>query len=146
MNETPEWTSTEYLAGIAADELSTAMQRVGVLFLGCGTDEGGDVTVVFHDLADAATLMTLAVISDDIPGGLYDRATSGCISLTLLADELGEPTAEQQRAILERSWTWTIHPAMNLRRMGWHVSLTVPMADANQITANLNALRLGGAV
>jgi hypothetical protein len=143
--ETPDWTTTEYLANLAAEELGKAFTLVGIGVTHIAADEG-DVIVYFDAIEDAEAMMTLAVGSDNVLGGLYDRATSSCITLGTWDAEQAEPTQSEVEAVINAGWTWQIHPTMNGRRMGWHVRLDLPHADANQLTANLNALRLGGLV
>lgn len=135
---------TEYWANVAAEELAAALDMIGIGFMGTAGDEIGDVSVAFHSLADAEALMTLAVPQDDNQGSLYDRATSSCLTMAALAEAEERPSDEVIEHAVRAGWTWTIHPAMRGRRMGWHVSVDIPAADANQVTANLNALRLGG--
>ncbi|AMD42801.1 hypothetical protein SEA_XKCD426_60 [Streptomyces phage Xkcd426] len=140
----PDWTTPEYLSNLAAEELRDAMAILGIGFMGAHGDEDGCVTVAFHQLADAEALMTLGVQGDERPGSLYDRATASCVTLSSYAASGTEPTDEEIRDAIHVGWTWTIHPAMHGRRMGWHVSVDIPHADAATLAANLNALRLGG--
>lgn len=140
MGDTAHW------ADIAAEELARALDLTGIGFLGATGDDDGDVLVAFQQLADAEALMTLAVPQSTAVGSLYDRATSSCLTMAALGDAEVEPSDEQVEHAINTGWTWTIHPAMRGRRMGWHVHVNLSAADANQVTANLNALRLGGAV
>lgn len=140
------WTE-EDLAHVAADELKAALDAHGILTHGVAA-EGLDVDVSFVGLRDAETALTLAVDGSGGPGSLYDRATSGCITTTALAAE--HPDHDVPDAAIEAAfragWDWVIHPDLNGRRAGWHVSVTMPHSDANTITATLNAIRnLGGA-
>lgn len=135
---------TGHWANVAAEELARALELTGIGFMGSAGDEDGDVSVAFNSLADAEALMTLAVPQSTVLGGLYDRATSSCLTMASLADSNERPEGEAIEHAILAGWTWTIHPAMRGRRMGWHVSVDIPAADANQVTANLNALRLGG--
>jgi hypothetical protein len=135
---------TEHWANVAAEELARALDLTGIGFMGAAGDEDGDVSVAFHTLADAEALMTLAVPQNMDAGSLYDRATSSCVTMSELAEHGENPSDGQIEHAIRSGWTWTIHPAMRGRRMGWHVSVDIPAADANQVTANLNALRLGG--
>jgi hypothetical protein len=137
---------TAHWANIAAEELARALDLTGIGFMGTAGDEDGDVSVAFNSLADAEALMTLAVPQSAAIGGLYDRATSSCLTMASFAEAVEPPSDEQIEHAIVTGWTWTIHPNMRGRRMGWHVSVDIPAADANQVTANLNALRLGGAV
>lgn len=136
-----EVTDAERWADIAAEELARALVPHGIGFHGIGSDSDGDVNIAFKSLADAEALMTLAVESDDVVGGFYDRATSSCLTLSSFEDT---PTDEQLEHAITTGWKWTIHPAMRGRRMGWHVSVDLNASDANTLTANLNALRNGG--
>lgn len=144
MMDAPDWTNGEHLANIAAEELTTAMAMVGIGYLNVGGGEDGSVTITFPSLADAEALLTLAVVENQTPGSLYDRATHSCVSLTEWAATGYEPTDDQLAATIFAGWEWEIHPSMNGRRMGWHVHVEMTSADANQLTANLHALRLGG--
>lgn len=135
---------TEHWANVAAEELARALDLTGIGFMGAAGDEDGEVSVAFNSLADAEALMTLAVPQNVDAGSLYDRATSSCLTITALTEQDERPSDEQIQTAIRAGWTWTIHPAMRGRRMGWHVSVDIPAADANQVTANLNALRLGG--
>ncbi len=135
---------TEHWANIAAEELARALELCGIGAMEVIGESNGDVAVAFPSLADAEALMTLAVPQSTATGSLYDRATASCLTLSAFAD-LGTPLTDEsvEHAVLS-GWVWTIHPAMRGRRMGWHVSVDIPAADANQVTANLNALSLGG--
>lgn len=135
---------TERWANVAAEELARALDLTGIGFMGTAGDEDGDVSVAFNSLADAEALMTLAVPQNTAVGSLYDRATSSCLTMAAFAESGVDPSEESVEHAIRAGWTWTIHPAMRGRRMGWHVSVDIPAADANQVTANLNALRLGG--
>lgn len=143
-----DWSTPDYLANIAADELDAAMGRAGISFRHCGPDEDG-IGVSFGDLRDAETLLTLAVRGTDEASGIYDRATSGCLSLSLLADAAAhgapEPSDDVVNGIIDTGWVWMVHPHMNGRRMGWHVTVTMTPEDANAVTAELNRVTGGAA-
>lgn len=145
-----EPTEETYWAGVAADELGSAMAQFGIRFNGCDVAEDGDIRINFQSLRDAETLLTLAVDSDGTLGGFYDRATSSCLTLSEMAEVEASTGQSPDRADLDRAidagWVWDIHPSMYGRRVGWHVAVDVPPADANQLTANLNTLRNGGLV
>jgi hypothetical protein len=141
----PDWTSPEQLAVMAAEELSNAMDSVGVDFTGCFGDDDGDVSIAFGALADAEALLTLAVRSDDRSGSLYDRATASCVSLTNMSQSGSGVTEEQLEDAMNTGWVWVIHPAMQGKRMGWHARVSLPSADALTMVASLNAYRIGGA-
>lgn len=137
-----DWTTPEYLANISAEELARALDLHGIQAYNVGADEDG-VTVSLAGIRSAETLLTLTLEGTDQPGTLYDRATSSCVTLSAL----GEDATEGQVAdAFEAGWTWMIHPDMTGRRVGWHVHLTLPAADADQLTARLNELKRGYAV
>lgn len=136
-----DWTTPGYLANISAEELGIALRLHGVRALNVGTDEDG-VSVAFVSLRDAETLLTLATDGTGGPGSLYDRVSSSCVTLSAMADS-GEPTQDQVGAALDGGWVWMVHPDMSGRRVGWHVTATMPSDDANQLTATLNELKRG---
>ena len=138
MDDTGHWTN------IAAEELARALDLTGIGFMGTTGDEDGDVCVAFNSLSDAEALMTLAVPQNSTIGSLYDRATASCLTMASFMESGAEPSDAQIEHAIRTGWSWTIHPNMRGQRMGWHVSVDIPAADANQVTANLNALRLGG--
>jgi hypothetical protein len=144
-SDLPDWTTDEYLANLAAEELSAALDRHRIMFHNVAGDEDGTVSVAFVDLRDAEAMMTLA-IEQAGPGTVYDRATGSCVSLTALAATGGEVPDEQVAACITAGWNWMVHPHMRGRRMGWHVSVDIPTADANAMTAALNTQAHGGAV
>lgn len=135
-----DWSTPEYLSNIAADELGAAMIRHGIDFHGAMGDEDGTVGISFPDLRDAEALLTLTLSGTDHTGGIYDRATASCVSLTALAKAGDDISDEQITDAMREGWSWTIHPHMSGRRMGWHVSVDIPAADANLLTATLNTL------
>lgn len=137
---------TSYWAGVAAEELAAALRGVGIRVLDCDGDEDG-VSIAFPNLATAEALMTVAVPAHATPGTLYDRATGSCVALRVLSEQHdGDVPEEDATAAIRDGWAWIVHPHMIGRVMDWHVSVTLPHNDANQITANLNSLRLGGAL
>lgn len=137
---------TEHWANVAAEELVRSFELAGIGCMGASGDEVGNVTVAFLTLADAEAMMTLAVPQSDRLGSLYDRATASCVTLSSLAEAGTDPADPKVGEAIHAGWVWTIHPAMRGRRMGWHVSLDLPSADANQVTVNLNTLHLGVAL
>lgn len=145
-HEAPEWTSAEYLANIAAEELTNAMTQLGIGIVTSYSQTDGTVAVNFQGLADAETFMTLTLTSDETPGSLYDRATASCVTLTGYGQLENEPSREAIEDAVRAGWTWTVHPAMRGRRMDWHVMVEIPVDDAHHLTARLNQLRLGGGV
>lgn len=134
--------NAENLAQIAAEELGNAMTNHGIGHLGINVVDADTLYMSFVELADAEAMMTLGVTSDEVLGGLYDRSTSSCLSMSYLTD--ADASDEEFEDAEARGWTWHIHPAMRGRRMDWHVSLTLPALDANAVTANLNAVFIGG--
>lgn len=144
MNDAPNWTTPEYLANLAADELAQAAGHHGIELMASGHDDG-QVSISFRDLRDAETLMSLGV-EEAGPDTLYDRATGGCATIMATAEAGGELTDEQMDAVISSGWVWDVHPNTVVRRVGWHVSVTMSDQDANAVTANLNTLRNGGAL
>lgn len=139
---TSDWTTPEYLANISAEELARALDMHGIQAHNVGADEDG-VTVSFAGLRSAETLLTLTLEGTDQQGSLYDRATSSCVTLSNLPDDATDGDVADAFA---SGWAWIIHPHMTGRVMGWHVSVTLPAADADQLTARLNELKRGYAV
>lgn len=142
MNELPDWTTDEYLGNIAASELDLAMTSLGIVTLHVGADEDGDVWISFAEIDDATTLVTLGLEAGEL-GSVYDRATGSCLSMSDLGENATEEAFTQARIV---GWKWVVHPHLSVRRVAWHVRVCIPSADANQLTANLNALRNGGAL
>ena len=144
----PDWTTPEYLANISAEELKAALDVHGVRSPFCGGDEDG-VTLHLADLKDAELMMSLAFTGPDGPGTLYDHAVGSCVTLSALsaAESAGAAVPEEAVAdAFEQGWTWMMHPDMDGRRVSWHISVTIPTDDANQVTARLNELRNGRAL
>jgi len=145
--ELPDWTTTEYLANLAAEELHRALGRVGIRALVTSDTDGTHVDVSFHGLSGAEALMTLAVPQDETRGSLYDRATSSCLTLgdvNQLPFETEEEMVTAVRDAVDAGWVWTIHPSMTGRAAGWHAAVTIPVSDASLVTATLNTLANGG--
>lgn len=139
---------TGHWAHVAGEELALALEAagIGVLDVEGGTD---GVRVSFPSLTAAESLMTLVSDGDATLGGFYDRASGSCVTINALVEQYGdvEDIPEQAQSEAFRvAWAWDIHPHMRGRVMGWHVSVLIPAPDANQATATLNALRLGGAL
>ena len=143
--ETPDWTTPEYLAIMAADELSKAMTSVGIGYSSCFGDDDGDVGVTFDHISDAELLLSRSMVSDETPGSLYDRASASCVSLSSLAAAGQDVPDETVAEIVDAGWLWVIHPSMTGRRMGWHVHVEMTSADAFAVVASLNTYRVGGA-
>jgi hypothetical protein len=135
-----DWTSAESLATVAAEELAITLEGLGINHLGCYVASDGDVSVAFADIRDAETMVSLGVPSDHTAGTLYDRASASCLTLSELG-AAGDPSDDDVRAALDAGWSWTIHPYMLGRRMDWHVSVDMSVADAYQVTGNLNQIR-----
>lgn len=136
-----DWTTPEYLSNLAAEELGHALSVRGISWRTCFGDEDGTVSLAFGQLRDAETMLTLAVPGPTGPGTLYDRVTSGCVSLAALAEAKGDDASEDEvGAILDAGWSWMVHPDMRSHVAGWHVTVGMSTADANTVTARLNAL------
>lgn len=136
-----DWTTPEYLANLAAEELGHALSMRGINFRTCFGDPDGLVSLSFNGMRDTETLLALAVPGPTGPGTLYDRATGGCVSLAALAESKGEDASEDEvESILDAGWAWLIHPDMRSHVVGWHITVVMPTADANTVTARLNAL------
>ncbi len=132
----------EYWAAVAAEELVNTLGRLGIRGAVLAIHDTGEINLSFPSMADAEAMLTLALVSNENPGSLYDRATSACVTLT------GDPEISDDDAdrVLADAWKWQIHPAMSGRRMGWHVAVLIPAADVNQLTAVLNTLPTAGAL
>lgn len=142
-----DWTNTEYLAVIAAEELSRAMGRVKVECMTFGSEFG--VNIKFPSLACAESLLALAVPEDPRPESFHDRAMSHCAALAALHDRddiTGPESDAEADRLMEAGWTWMIHPVMRGRAVGWHASVVMTAEDANQLTVSLNTLANGGAL
>lgn len=143
----PDWTTDEYLSNIAADELRQALERAGVAATDVTGSDDGRVFVRFRGLPDAEAFLTLSLLQDPRHGSLYDRASSSCATLASLHDLDDEERAnELAEEAMAAGWTWLMHPHMRGRSVGWHVAADMPHADANAVTATLNAMRTGGAL
>lgn len=129
---------TAYWAGVVAEELQRALGQHGIHVHDVEGDEDG-VHASFADLRHAETMLALAVEGADGPGSLYDRVSTGCVTMA----DLPEADEAVIAHVLDTSWTWMVHPAMSGRFVGWHVSVTMPSADANTVTARLNELKRG---
>lgn len=135
-----DWTTPEALAMVAAEELASALESLGINHLGCYLASDGDVSIAFRDIRDAETMVSLGVPSDHASGTLYDRASASCITLSELG-AAGDPSDDAVIAAMNAGWSWTVHPYMIGRRMDWHVSVDMSASDASQLTANLNLIR-----
>lgn len=135
----PDWTTDAEWANMAAEELESSLKLMGIKVVGVWADDDGHkVNVAFQSIQDAETMVSLGIPVSQRPGSLYDRVTASCVTLSALADR-GEQASEE--AIVEaigNGWTWTIHPDMTGRRMAWHASVDMPVADAYRLTSNLN--------
>lgn len=137
----PDWTTPEYMANIAAEELRHALTGARVGFTECFGLDDGDVSIQFKSIFHAEVMMVSAFRGPDGPGSLYDRATGSCVTLSALqVDEDAEVPEADIGAAFEAGWTWMIHPDMKPGHVGWHVGLTIPAADAMQVAALVNAM------
>jgi len=143
MDEFEELFGTTDVAGASAAELGEAMLYHGISFHECCVISPSRIQVIFNDIRDAETLMTLGVGESEGRRTLYDRSTASCVSLNAIGRS-GNVDPDEIEAAVDAGWSWDIHPNMNGRRMDWHVGVSLSVADANQITANLNTLRHGG--
>lgn len=134
-----DWTTHEYLANISAEELARALDLNGIRAHNVGADEDG-VTVHLAGIRDAEALMTLTQESTQQTGTMYDRATGSCLSLSALDDNAPHGDVAN---VIDAGWVWVIHPHMSGRVTGWHVSVTFPVSDADQMTARLNDQKRG---
>jgi hypothetical protein len=143
-----DWTTEQDVAEVIGEELSHALQRVGVQFIGVAcADAGDEISVAFRSIEDATRAIDLGVPYVDQLGGFYDRATSSCLTLSALAAEDVHPDDRRVADALDTGWTWVIHPDRSGpgNRMAWHASVDMTPSDAQQLTANLNAAyRAGG--
>lgn len=140
-----DWSTPEYLGNITAEELYGAMERLGIRANGCwAADDGSRINISFADIRDAEAMVSLGVVSDFTPGSTYDRAAASCVTLASFAERGVDPSESEMGAAMDAAWNWTIHPAMDGRRMGWHVSVDLPTADAQSVVADLNAMRQVG--
>lgn len=139
-----DWTTPEYLGNITAEELSAALDRADIGFVGCGYDEGQGVSIAFNGIEEAGAMVTLGVPVEEAPGSFYDRATASCLTLTAFAAEDVPEDDPRIGAALDTGWTWIVHPDRLNGRKGWHVSVEMSADDAQQLTANLNASRRAG--
>lgn len=146
MNDNPDWLPMSLIGNVTADELSAALAMRGIRFTGVMPNDEDRIMVFFEDLVDAETMLTLTVQGEQTSGSLYDRASDMCVTMSESVDNETEYTDEQIEELTARGWTWLIHPAMNGRRVTWHVRADIPMGDAAEVTARLNALHHGGAV
>lgn len=141
-------TSAHDVADVAADELAKALEAHGIRHTGSdGDGDDATVTVGLASIRDAETLLSLVFEGPAGPGTMYDRATSSCVTLTQLDDDLDDDTMSKLVGdAFENGWTWMIHPTMSGRVVGWHTSVTIPFADVFLVTARLNELRNGRTV
>lgn len=140
-----DWTSPEYMAMLTAEELLLAMEQLDIDVINCGFGHTErEITIAFQSIRDAERVITLGVPHDAQPGSFYDRAAASCLTLMSLGAQDEEPTEAEVDEVIDRGWLWTIHPDLNGTRMAWHVSVDLSAADAQQLTANLNAARLAG--
>lgn len=144
----PDFMTPEGMSQLAADELALALTGVGAKFNECYGFEDGDVSLSFPSIFHAEVMMVSAFKGPEGPGSLYDRAVGSCVTMNALrvlsavADK--EVPEDVITAAFEEGWTWMVHPDMkNAGHVGWHVSVTIPGADALAVAALLNATRNG---
>ena len=136
---TGTWTD-EDMAKVAAEELGTALRKLNLGYADC-TDDDDRVALDFHDLSEAAVLLTILFRNPAGPGTLYDRATSSCVTINNLSDRYGDdvPRTALQHAFGE-AWIWQVHPAMTESRVvQWHAGVTMSGDDAMAVAAALNS-------
>lgn len=138
---------------VAGEELIYAMRRNGIRATVLEDLDDDKVTVALDGIRDAELLLTLAFDGPDAPGSMYDRATSGCVSMLESStshphrhDASDQQVAREIDALVDASWAWVMHPEMSSRRVDWHIVLVLPVADTFAVTANLNTLANGGAL
>lgn len=136
------WTTPEYLANISSEELARALGLHDIDTKHVGADEDG-VTVWFDSIFAATIMLMTAVEGTGELGSLHDRATAGCLSLSSMGPEASEQAVCD---VIDGSWTWVVHPDIAGHVVKWHVSATMSVDDANQVTANLNTIHHGGAM
>lgn len=136
---TGNWTD-EDMAKVAAEELGTALrkQNIGSAEV---TDDDDRVAIDFRSLAEAELMLLLLFRQPAGPNTMYDRATSGCVTVSALADRYGaDAPAGALQAAFEAGWRWDVHPAMSDgRALGWHTSVTLSADDAMTAAALLNS-------
>lgn len=140
----PNWTTSESIGNLVAEELLSAMNQLNIRTRGCWSSDDDDpaISISFHDLKDAELMMTLGIKYEDGPGTLYDRSTAACITLAYQGDGDRLFSEEELDAAVESSWNWIVHPNKTGSRMAWHATVFMSVADAQQVTANLNAFRI----
>lgn len=142
-----DWTTPEYMAKLTAEELGRALGASNITYIGCGfsvdTDDR-EVSIAFNGIEEAERMVTLGVPYDPVPGSFYDRAVASCVTLTDLGSRDQEASDEELAGALGRGWLWVIHPDRSGGTFRWHTSVDLSLSDAQQLTANLNAVRLAG--
>ena len=148
MNEL-DWTTEADLSMLTAEELGRALQLSRIRYVGCGYSEdddcGRNISIAFRGIEAAEQAVILGVPLDHELGGLYDRATASCLTLTEFAAREDDTSATEVEDALDRGWKWTIHPGADDEGFVWHVSVDMSARDARELTANLNASRRAGA-
>lgn len=142
-----DWTTPEYMAKLTAEELGRALGASNITYIGCGFSVDADdreVSIAFNGIEEAERMVTLGVPYDPVPGSFYDRAVASCVTLTDLGSRNQEASDAELATAIDRGWMWVIHPDRSGETFRWHTSVDLPIADAQQLTANLNAARLAG--
>lgn len=119
------------------EELSLALGRWNIDHDECEVKPCGHVCIAFRD-TDAASAMLAAGVPEGGSGTLRDRACSGLISLTELMEEGATPDDPRAGAAFMAGWAWNVYPSMDGSSVTWHVSVDLPLDDAQTLTASLN--------
>lgn len=144
-----ELLNSNILADILAEELGRAMRARGIRYNEC-YPSGDEVHISFESLREAEELIRLGLPdTEPVPGSMYDRATSGCVSIAALAirhveagvdddEPMTDAEYEEVRAVMDAGWTWQIHPNVVGNTVGWHSAVDMSVEDAQAITVHLN--------
>ena len=124
-----------------AEELAAAMARWDIDTDDCSARPCGHIAVVFRDQDDATALLAAAVPFGG-PGSLQDRACGGLLTLVKLADSGVEPDSEHATAAFDAGWAWSVYPSLEPHGIDWHLAVDLPVGDAAELTATLNAAKL----
>jgi|SRR5687768_5460446 len=133
-----EWMTPTEMAHLAAEELEEVLALHGITTHLVEAEEDR-VSVIFLAMPDAEAFLTLGINADHVPGTLYDRVSSGCVT----AQNVPDISDEDAQTVREASWRWTVHPDMHGRRVEWHVAVDIPVEDAIYVSTRLNGVRWG---